>query len=262
MMSLSPRGAADGPAMILLALLLGLAVGSFLNVVILRLPRGQSLVTPSSHCGSCGKAIRWFDNIPIVSFLWLRARCRQCGARISWRYPVIEATTGVLFALAAGRMGWSLELIGAWVFVAALIALAAIDLEHQIIPDSISLPTLAAGLALSFVTPSRTWIDSLFGIAVGAGLPLAVIVLSRGGMGGGDMRLGALIGAFLGWQLALLSIFVAVLFGGVAATALLVAGRKSRKDPIPFGPFLAGSGVISLLWGDALLSWYWSGFAQ
>jgi leader peptidase (prepilin peptidase)/N-methyltransferase len=246
---------------IAVALVLGAVVGSFLNVVIVRLPRGQSVVRPPSHCGACGKPIRWFDNIPVLSFLWLRGRCRVCQTQISWRYPVIEATTAILFALTAGRLGSGFELLESWLFVVVLIAIAAIDLEHQIIPDSISLPAIAAGLALSFLAPSRTWTDSLLGIAVGAGLPFAVIIISRGGMGGGDMRLGALIGAFLGWQLALLSFFMAVLLGGLVATALLLAGRRGRKDRIPFGPFLAWSGVMSLLWGDALLRWYWSGFA-
>jgi leader peptidase (prepilin peptidase)/N-methyltransferase len=247
--------------MIAIALVLGAVVGSFLNVVVVRLPRGQSVVRPPSHCGTCGKPIRWFDNIPLLSFLWLRGRCRVCQTQISWRYPMIEAATAILFALTAHRLGWGLELVGGWFFVAVLVAIAAIDLEHQIIPDSISLPAIAVGLALSFLTPSRTWVDSLLGIAVGAGFPFAVIVVSRGGMGGGDMRLGALIGAFLGWQLAVLSFFMAVLLGGVVATALLLAGRKGRKDRIPFGPFLAWSGVMSLLWGDLLLHWYWSGLA-
>jgi len=245
----------------LIALAIGAAVGSFLNVVIIRLPRNESVITPGSHCMACGKSIRWVDNIPVLSFLWLRGRCRQCGGRISWRYPLVEATTALLFGLAACHLGWGLELIGAWLFLAALVAIAAIDLEHQVIPDAISLPGIAAGLALSFVTPPPSWIDSLLGIAAGGGLPFIVIVLSRGGMGGGDIRLGALIGAFLGWQLALLSFFMAVVLGGVAATALLIAGRKGRKDRIPFGPFLAGSGVMSLFWGDVIIRWYWSGFA-
>lgn len=247
--------------MIAVGLLLGAVVGSFLNVVIVRLPRAESLVRPGSHCVACGKPIRWIDNIPVLSFLWLRGRCRHCAARISWRYPLVETTTALLFALAVCHLGRGLELIGAWLLLAALVAIAAIDLEHQVIPDAISLPAIAAGLALSFVTPSRSWIDSLLGIAVGGGMPFAVIVLSRGGMGGGDIRLGAVIGAFLGWQLAVLSLFMAVLLGGVAATALLIAGRKGRKDRIPFGPFLAWSGAMSLFWGDALLRWYWSGFA-
>lgn len=247
--------------MIALALVLGAVVGSFLNVVIVRLPRAQSLVRPASHCMACGKPIRWFDNIPVLSFLWLRARCRHCGVRISWRYTVVEATTALLFALTACHFGWGLELIGAWLLLAALVAIAAIDLEHQVIPDAISLPVMAAGLALSFVTPSRSVVDSLLGIAVGGGIPFAVVVLSRGGMGGGDIRLGALIGAFLGWQGAALALFTAVVLGGVVATALLVAGRKGRKDRIPFGPFLAGSAGLSLFWGEAALRWYWSGFA-
>lgn len=247
--------------MITVAFALGAVIGSFLNVVIVRLPKGESLVRPGSHCVGCGKPIGWLDNIPVLSFLWLRARCRQCGARISWRYPVVEATTAVLFVLAARHLGWGLELVGAWLFLAALVAIAAIDLEHQVIPDAISLPMIVAGLALSLVTPSRSWIDSLLGIAVGGGIPFAVVVLSRGGMGGGDIRLGALIGAFLGWQGAALAVFGAVVLGGVVATALLIAGRRGRKDRIPFGPFLAGSAVLSLFWGEAVLRWYWGGFS-
>jgi leader peptidase (prepilin peptidase)/N-methyltransferase len=246
--------------MIALALGLGAVIGSFLNVVIVRLPRGGSLIRPGSHCIACGKPILWFDNIPVLSFLWLRGRCRQCEAPISWRYPVVEAMTGLLFGVAAGRLGFSLELVGAWILLASLVAIATIDLEHQLIPDAISLPGIAVGLALSFATPSRSWIDSLLGIAVGGGIPFAVVVLSRGGMGGGDIRLGALIGAFLGWKLAALAFFLAVLLGGVAATALLIARRKGRKDRIPFGPFLAGSAVLSLFWGDAIFGWYWSSF--
>lgn len=247
--------------MIAVALVLGGVIGSFLNVVILRLPRGQSLVRPPSHCSACGKPIRWFDNIPVLSFLWLRGRCRHCEAQISWRYPVIETATAFLFALTSWHLGWSLELAGAWLLLAALIAIAVIDLEHQIIPDAISLPAIAAGLALSFVTPSRSWIDSVLGIVVGGSIPFAVIVLSRGGMGGGDIRLGAVIGAFLGWKLVALTFFLAVVFGGVVATALLIAGRRGRKDRIPFGPFLAWSAVMSLFWGNAVLRWYWSAFA-
>ncbi|MGH2607586.1 MAG: prepilin peptidase [Tepidiformaceae bacterium] len=247
--------------MIAVALTLGAVIGSFLNVVILRLPRGQSLVRPASHCGSCGKPIRWFDNLPVLSFLWLRGRCRHCEARISWRYPVIEATTALLFAVTYCRLGWGLELAGAWLLLAVLIVIAVIDLEHQIIPDAISLPAVAAGLALSFVTPSRSWSDALLGIVVGGSIPFAVIVLSRGGMGGGDIRLGAVIGAFLGWKLAALTFFLAVVLGGIVATTLLVAGRRGRKDRIPFGPFLAWSAVMSLFWGNAALRWYWSGFA-
>lgn len=247
--------------MIALAFALGAVIGSFLNVVIVRLPRGESLVWPGSHCVACGKPIRWFDNIPVLNFLWLRGRCRECGDRIAWRYPVVEATTATLFALAACRFGGGLELLGGWLLIAALVAISGIDLEHQIIPDVISLPVIATGLALSFFTPSRSWVDALLGVVLGAGIPFAVIVLSRGGMGGGDMRLAALIGAFLGWKLALVAIFLAVVLGGAAGAVLLFTGLRGRKDRIPFGPFLAAGAVMSLFWGDAVIQWYWSGFA-
>jgi leader peptidase (prepilin peptidase)/N-methyltransferase len=246
--------------MIAIALILGAVVGSFLNVVIVRLPMGKSVVWPGSHCGGCGKPIRWFDNIPILSFLWLRGRCRQCSMPISWRYPAVEATTAALFALAACRFGWTLDVLSAWIMLGALVAIAAIDLEHQIIPDAISVPAIAAGLILAFLAPSRSGIDALLGVAVGAGIPFAIVVLSRGGMGGGDIRLGALMGAFLGWRLAVLGIFLGVVLGGVLATVLLVTGLRGRKDRIPFGPFLAAGAVLSLFVGDALMRWYWSGF--
>jgi leader peptidase (prepilin peptidase)/N-methyltransferase len=247
--------------MIAIALILGAVVGSFLNVVIVRLPMGKSVVWPGSHCVGCDKPIRWFDNIPVLSFLWLRGRCRQCAMPISWRYSAVEATTAALFALAACRFGWTLDVLSAWIMLAALVAIAAIDLEHQIIPDAISLPAIAAGLALAFVAPSRSAVDALLGIAVGAGIPFAIVVLSRGGMGGGDIRLGALMGAFLGWRLAVLGIFLGVVLGGVLATVLLVTGLRGRKDRIPFGPFLAAGAAMSVFWGEAIIRWYWNGFA-
>lgn len=247
--------------MIAIALILGAVVGSFLNVVIVRLPMGKSVVWPGSHCVGCGKPIRWLDNIPVLSFLWLRGRCRQCAMPISWRYPAVEATTAALFALAACRFGWTLDVLSAWIMLAALVAIAAIDLEHQIIPDAISLPTIAVGLALAFAAPSRSGVDALLGIAVGAGIPFAIVVLSRGGMGGGDIRLGALMGAFLGWKLAVLGIFLGVVLGGALATVLLVTGLRGRKDRIPFGPFLAAGAAMSVFWGEAIIRWYWNGFA-
>lgn len=246
---------------IAVSFLLGAVIGSFLNVVAVRLPRGESVAHPPSHCPACRAAIAWFDNIPVLSFLALRGRCRHCRAPISWRYPLVETATATLFALAAWRLEARLEaVLPAWAFLAALVAVAAIDLEHEIIPDRITLPGIAAGFLASLVNPSVRWLDSLLGIAVGGGVILIVIVVSRGGMGGGDMKLCAMIGAFLGWQLAALTLFLAVIVGGAIAGTLLLTGLKRRKDRIPFGPFLAGSAVVSLFWGDTLLRWYWSGF--
>lgn len=246
--------------LIVLALALGAVIGSFLNVVIVRLPKQESLAFPGSHCPACGSSIHWFDNIPIVSFLWLRRRCRQCQAPISWRYPAVEAATAGLYALAAWHFGWQPALMWAWLLIALLIVITAIDLESQTIPDRITLPGIAVGFVASLVASRTSWLESVLGVVVGAGVFFAVIILSRGGMGGGDMKLAAMIGAFLGWKLTTLTIMLAVILGGLVAVTLLITGLKQRRDPIPFGPFLAASALVSLLWGDHILRWYWRGF--
>jgi leader peptidase (prepilin peptidase)/N-methyltransferase len=168
----------------------------------------------------------------------------------------VELATGALFLAAYLRRGLTLDLVPALLLLAALVAITAIDLDHQIIPDVISLPGIAVGFASSFLPSGVGWFSSLLGVLVGGGLFFAIIIFSRGGMGGGDMKLGAMLGAFLGWQQVLLAILVAVLAGGAVAVALLALGRKGRKDPVPFGPFLALGGVMALLWGDLLLAWY------
>ena len=236
--------------------LFGLVIGSFLNVVIGRLPAGRSLVYPGSACPACGASIHWYDNVPVLSWLWLRARCRSCHAIISWRYPVVELATAILFALAAHQVGPARDLVPALLLLSALIAITFIDLDHQLIPDVITLPGIIAGAALSVALHPEHWLDTLLGVVVGGGLFLVIIVASGGGMGGGDMKLGAMMGAFLGWKLVLLAILLGVLAGGAVAIALLTTGSKGRKDPVPFGPFLALGAVLSLLWGNDLLGWY------
>jgi leader peptidase (prepilin peptidase)/N-methyltransferase len=241
----------------------GLVIGSFLNVVIARLPERRSLWMPGSTCPGCGNAIAWHDNIPLVSFVALRGRCRACAAPIPWRYPIVEASTAVLFAVAWLVFGGDLlEFAVAVVFLAALVAITVIDLRHQIIPDAITLPGVVAGLLASFATDRISWVESVGGIVLGAGLFVAVILLSRGGMGGGDLKLGAMLGAFLGWQAILVALFVAVMLGGLSAVALLASGRLARKDAIPFGPFLAIGGAVALFWGEAVLAWYLGGFER
>lgn len=247
------------------AFLFGTVMGSFLNVCAWRLPKGRSLWRPGSACPACQSPIRWYDNIPVLSFLVLRGRCRDCGGRIAWRYPIVEAGTGLLFAVAYVRIGWQPELALALFFLSVLVVVTAIDLEHQLIPDRITLPGIVAGFAGSAAAGRGAWLDSLLGILVGGGVFFVIIVLSGlvlgvDGMGGGDMKFGALMGAFLGWKLLLLGLFLAVFVGGAAAVALLAAGRKGRKDPLPFGPFLALGGAVSLLWGKEILRWYLSGF--
>ena len=241
----------------------GLIIGSFLNVVIARLPERRSLWMPGSTCPGCGNAIAWHDNIPLVSFLVLRGRCRACAALIPWRYPIVEAVTAALFVLAWLVFGGDpREFVVAVVFLAALVAITVIDLRHQIIPDAITLPGIVAGLVASVVTDRISWVTSVVGILLGGGLFVAVILLSRGGMGGGDLKLGAMLGAFLGWQALLVGLFVAIVLGGLTAVALLASGRLARKDAIPFGPFLAIGGAVALFWGDAILAWYLGGFER
>jgi leader peptidase (prepilin peptidase)/N-methyltransferase len=239
--------------LILPVIAFGLIVGSFLNVVILRLPQGRSIVRPGSACPACGTAIAWYDNIPVVSFLALRGRCRACEGPISTQYPIVEAATATLFALAWAMFGWSSQLPVAMTLLAALVAITGIDLTHQIIPDVITLPGIVVGVLANAVTRRVPWSDALLGVAICGGIFFVIILASGGGMGGGDMKLAAMLGAFLGWRAGLLSLFVAVVLGGVIAVVLLASGRKGRKDPIPFGPCLAVGGAAGLLWGSRVL---------
>jgi leader peptidase (prepilin peptidase) / N-methyltransferase len=243
-----------------LAAVLGLVVGSFLNVVIVRLPQGRSLWRPRSACPGCGTAIGWHDNIPILSFAALRGRCRACGVAIPWRYPIVEAVTGGLFVLASATLAPGPDLIAALLLLPALVVVTAIDLEHQIIPDRITLPGIVTGLVANVASGRLSWLDTLTGMALGGAIFLVIILASGGGMGGGDMKLGAMIGAFLGWKITLLSILVAVVLGGVIAVVLLATGAKGRKEPIPFGPFLAAGGAVGLLYGERVITWYMSTF--
>ncbi len=239
---------------------LGLLIGSFLNVVVVRLPAHRSLWGPRSACPACGASIAWHDNIPILSFAVLRGHCRACDAAIAWRYPLVEALTAITFLGAYSVIGAQPALVPALVLLAALIAITFIDLDHQIIPDVITLPGIVTGVVANVATGTVSWLDSVIG-AIGAGAVFfAIILASGGGMGGGDMKLAAMLGAFLGWQLTLVALFLAVVAGGGAAVAVLAAGRKGRKDPIPFGPFLAAGGAAALLWGRSLMAWYFNVF--
>jgi leader peptidase (prepilin peptidase)/N-methyltransferase len=242
--------------MVVVPLIFGLVIGSFLNVVIVRLPEGRSIWRPRSSCPGCGTPIAWHDNIPLLSFAILRGRCRTCGRAIALRYPLVEAATGALFALSYLVFGPTPDFLVAAVFLAALVAITGIDLAHQIIPDVITLPGILAGVVATLATSRVSWLESLVGIVVCGGIFFVIILASRGGMGGGDMKLGAMLGAFLGWKLGLLALMLGVLAGGAVALCLLVLGRKGRKEAIPFGPFLALGGAITMLWGETILSWY------
>jgi leader peptidase (prepilin peptidase)/N-methyltransferase len=244
------------PIGVLVVALVGLAVGSFLNVCIARIPAGVSLWRPRSRCPACRTPIPVRDNVPLVSYVALRGRCRACGWRIPLQYPLVELATGALFVASYWRFGLGEELLVALVLGAALIVLTAIDLRHQLLPDVITLPGIAVGFLASVATGRVGWAESLVGIFVGGGTFFVIIFASKGGMGGGDMKLGAMLGAFLGWKIVLVSLLIAVLAGGAVAIALLATGARGRKDPVPFGPFLAAGGLAGLFWGERLLEWY------
>jgi len=245
--------------LIAFAFVFGLVLGSFLNVVIARLPERRSLWAPRSACPGCGATIAWFDNVPLLSFALLRGRCRACAIPIPWRYPVVEAATAVLVALAWLQFGPTLEFLVAVALLAALVAITAIDLRHQIIPDAITLPGILAGVTANVATRHLSWAEVGLGIVLGGGVFFVIIVASRGGMGAGDMKLGAMLGAFLGWKITLFALLVGVLVGGALAVVLMALGIRGRKDAIPFGPFLALGGAAALFWGEGVVQWYVAG---
>ncbi len=237
--------------------LFGLMVGSFLNVCICRLPVQKSIVTPPSSCTHCQKPIKAYDNIPLLSFVILRGRCRYCGGAVSWQYPAVELITGLLFLGLAYRWGLSVQTFVYALLVCILLVVSVIDLQHQIIPDKITLPGMILGLGLSlFSLLPVDLVQSLIGLTVGGGILYAVAIVSRGGMGGGDIKLMALLGIFLGWQKVLLTIFLGVLLGSAVGIALMLLKSKGRKDKIPFGPFLGLGALISIFFGQEIIDWY------
>lgn len=249
------------------ATVLGLAVGSFLNVVIHRVPKHESIVRPPSRCPSCGHDIRPRDNVPVVSWLLLRGRCRDCGAPIAARYPAVEVATGALFAAAAVRFGADWALPAFAVFFAALLAVAVIDLDLFIIPNRIVYPALVAAIPLlSIPAVIDGDVDRLARAAAGGLLAwiglLVVHLISPRGMGFGDVRLAAVIGVYTGW-ISLLHVLLAIFLGfasaSVVGVVLLASGRKGRKDPVPFGPFLALGAVSAVLFGVPVLDWWLGG---
>jgi len=239
----------------------GLVIGSFLNVCIHRLPSSQSIVHPRSRCPQCGHLIRVYDNIPVLSYLILRGRCRDCGARISLRYPVVELLSGAFAAMAVARFGLGWQALLMYALIAAFLVITFIDLDHRIIPDVITLPGIPIGLAASFGPGMISPLESLLGILAGGGSLFLVawgyqLVTQREGMGGGDIKLLAMIGAFIGWKGVLLTIFIASLTGTLAGMALIFRRRGDMKLAVPFGPFLAVGAIAYLFMGPELMSWY------
>ena len=242
------------------AFLVGLALGSFLNVVIARLPKGESIVKPPSRCPRCKHRIAPYDNIPVLSYFLLRGKCRHCRKKIHWRYPVVELTAGVLLAVLATRVEHPALLVPDAAFLLALLAIAWIDLDTRTIPDVVTIPGVGLGLAASLFGPPG-FVGALIGAAAGSvSLWLVGWAYEKAtgvpGMGGGDVKLAAMMGAFLGAGGVFGAIFLASLAGSIFGAALIAKGRGGRRTAIPFGTFLAPAAVVLLLFGDTLASWY------
>lgn len=245
----------------LYAFIFGLCIGSFLNVCIYRLPNNQSIVHPGSACPSCGNTIRWYDNIPLLSYVILRGRCRNCRHPISLRYPMVELISGLFAWITWLKFGLHPQTVIYFAFIAALLAIAFIDLDHRIIPDVISLPGIPVGFLASFALPLVTWKASLIGILIGGGILLAIawgyhLVTRKEGMGGGDIKLLAMIGAFLGWQGVLFTVVASSFIGTVVGLLVMMRTRQGTKLAVPFGPFLAIGAILYIFFGPQLIDWY------
>ncbi len=254
----------------LVAALFGLLVGSFLNVCIVRLPLEKSVVTPRSACPQCGSQLRWWHNVPVISFLLLRGRCAFCGKSISWQYPLVEILTSICLGLAVLTFGLTTAALLNAFFFCMVIVLVFIDLRERILPDPITLGGTVLGFLLAplqspellgFTNLWEAYLQSALGILCGGGILWLVATLylkfrGREGMGFGDIKMMAMVGAFLGWRLAWLTIFVGSLAGALIGAVFMYASRKSRNYELPFGTFLGLAAIIVTLWGNAWIDWY------
>ncbi len=247
--------------MMFLVFTLAAMIGSFLNVCIHRIPNEESVAFPPSHCPHCKAPIRPWDNVPIVSYALLRGRCRQCKTPISMRYPFVEILTGLAGVATYAFFGPVPQALLFFAFLCALIVITFIDLDHQIIPDVISLPGIVIGLVAAFLPGNPDWKESLLGVLIGGGILWAIAegyfrLTGREGMGGGDVKLLAMIGAFLGWRAIPVTLMIASLTGTALGLALMLGRGEGRQMAIPFGPFLAAGAVVALFVGEPLMQWY------
>ncbi len=247
---------------LLFSIALGAIVGSFLNVVILRLPQeNSSIVFPASHCPKCETPLNWYENIPIISYIFLLGKCSHCKTKISVQYPIVELLMALLSGAVFYKFGLSITAVGYFLFCAALLAIIWIDIHHQIIPDVISLPGVIAGFLFSFFNPQLSWQSSLLGLLIGGGILYAIAMLyfilrKQEGMGGGDIKLLAMIGAFLGWQSLLFVIFFSSLTGTIVGLSAMAKQKKGGATRIPFGPFLSVAALLFLFFNSQILFYF------
>jgi len=246
---------------IILIFILGLIVGSFSNVCIYRIPRNESIIYPISHCPKCRSNISPKDNIPLLSYILLKGRCRNCKSKISIQYPMVELITGLIYLIIYLTYGLSIQSLIYIILSSALTIIAFIDLNEQIVPDVISLPGIVIGFIISFLVPYISFINSALGVVVGGGIILITglagsVIFKKEAMGGGDVKLAAMIGAFLGWRYIVISLFLGFFLGALAGIILIITKIKSREDVVPFGPFIVLGSFITLLWGEKIITWY------
>jgi leader peptidase (prepilin peptidase)/N-methyltransferase len=246
---------------IILIFILGLIVGSFSNVCIYRIPRNESIIYPASHCPKCCSNISPKDNIPLLSYILLKGKCRNCKSKISIQYPIIEFLTGLIYLIVYLTYGLSIQSLIFIILSSALIIIAFIDLNVQIVPDVISLPGIVIGFIISFFVPYISFINSALGVVAGGGIILIIglagsVIFKKEAMGGGDVKIAAMIGAFLGWRYIIISLFLGFFLGALAGIFLIMSKIKSREDTVPFGPFIVLGSFITLLWGEKIISWY------
>lgn len=249
--------------MTILIFIYGAIIGSFLNVCIYRIPKKESIAYPASHCPNCNTNLKWFDNIPIISFASLMGKCRYCRGKISIQYPIVESINAFFYIIMYFKFGFSLDFIFYSLLSSVLIVVTFIDLKEMIIPDTLVIIILILSIlykALNYFIygVSHEILSSLGGFLLAGGLFLAIVVLSRGGMGGGDVTLIAALGFILGFKYILITIFLSFILGAIISIFLLITKLKTRKDPIPFGPFIVLAFFITVLWGSDLINWYFN----
>lgn len=236
----------------------GAVIGSFLNVCIYRLPEQQSIAKPLSQCPHCHHPIRFYDNIPLISYLILKGKCRDCGEKISWRYPLVELITAILALFLFAKFYLTINFLVFFIFTAVLIVITFIDLDHQIIPDLLTLPGIPIFFLLAVFVVGVPWMEAAIGLLIGGGVLFVIalgyeVITKREGMGGGDIKLLAMIGGFLGWKSLIFVLLFSSLLGAVIGVALMLIKKEDMKYAVPFGPFLSAAGVAYLFWGDAFM---------
>jgi len=240
------------------AFIFGAVVGSFLNVCIFRIPAEESIIKPLSQCPRCHHPVRFYDNIPIISFILLRGKCRDCGGKISWRYPLVELITAALALLLFLQFGLTLKFLAFFIFTAVLIVITFIDLDHQIIPDVVTLPGIPIFLLVAIFVVKVPWMESLIGLLIGGGLLFAIafiyqLITKREGMGGGDIKLLAMVGGFLGWKSLIFILLFSSFSGAIVGITAMIIKKQDMKYAVPFGPFLSAAAIAYLFLGDAFM---------